>query len=86
MFTLFRRLLLGPPRPETRMSEEEVKGLVDAAARKARVDTPLSRINVRNINGRITWVASTPTMGSGWSVTIDDATGEVGRVRRWGFR
>jgi hypothetical protein len=68
------------------MTEEEVKVLVDKAAQKARVDTPLLRINVRNINGRITWVASTPTIGSGWSVTIDDATGEVGPMRRWGIR
>jgi hypothetical protein len=68
------------------MTEEEVKVLVDKAAQKARVDTPLLRINVRNINGRITWVASTPTIGSGWSVTIDDATGEVGPMRRWGLR
>lgn len=86
MFTLFRRLLFGPPRPQTRMTKEEVKVLVDTAARRAHVDTPLSRINVRSIDGRITWVASTATMGSGWSVKIDDATGEVGPMRRWGLR
>jgi hypothetical protein len=85
MLTLLRRLLFGS-RPETRMTEQEVKMLADRAAEVAHIDRTLGFITVRSINGRITWVASTPTIGSGWSVTIDDATGEVGAVRRWGIR
>jgi hypothetical protein len=85
MFALFRRLLFGS-RPETRMTKQEVKVLADRAAEAAHINRTLGFITVRNINGRITWVASTPTIGSGWSVTIDDATGEVGPVRRWGVR
>jgi hypothetical protein len=86
MFTLFRRLMFGRPRPETRMTEEEVKVLVDKAAQAAHIDRPLAILNVRFINGRLTWIASTATVGSGWSVKIDDTTGEVGPVRRWGIR
>jgi len=86
MFTLFRRFLFGPPPPQTRMTEEEVRVLADRAAQKARIDSTLARVSVRRVEGRIVWTASTATKGSGWSVTIDDATGEVGRVRRWGFR
>jgi hypothetical protein len=41
---------------------------------------------VKRIDGRLTWVVSTATKGSGWSVSIDDATGEVGPVQRWGVR
>ena len=37
-------------------------------------------------DGRLVWTVSTATVGSGWRVTIDDATGEVGPVTRWGLR
>jgi hypothetical protein len=86
MFTVFRRFLFGPPRPETRMTEAEVRVLADKAAKEAHIDDMLTQITVERINSRIMWTASTATKGSGWCVTIDDTTGEVGRVRRWGFR
>ncbi len=37
-------------------------------------------------DGRLVWSVSTATIGSGWRVTIDDATSEAGRVTRWGLR
>jgi hypothetical protein len=86
MFTLLRRLLVGPRRPETRMTDEEVRVLADEAAQKARIDSTLGLVSVRRVNGRIIWSASTTSRGSGWYVDIDDATGEVGPVRRWGIR
>jgi hypothetical protein len=86
MFTLLRRLVFGPPRPETRMTEEEVRMLADKAAQRARINRTLGRVSVRRVNGRLIWSVSTTTIGSGWYVDVDDATGEVGPVRRWGIR
>jgi hypothetical protein len=86
MFTLFRRLLFGPPPPTTRMTEEEVRVLADKAVQAARINQLFGRVSVRSIEGRLTWIVSTSAKGSGWSVWIDDATGDVGPVRRWGIR
>jgi hypothetical protein len=86
MLNLLRRLLLGPPTPKTRMTREEVMALAAKAASAAKIKESLGRLTVRQIDGRLTWFASTPTVGSGWSVRIDDETGEVGPVRRWGIR
>src|SRR5260370_7242322 len=77
MFTLLRRLLFGS-RPETRMTEHEVKMLADRAAEAAHINRTLGFITVRSITGRITWVARTPTIRSGWSVTLPDATAHAG--------
>jgi hypothetical protein len=70
----------------TRMTEEEVRVLADRVAREAGIDGTLSLVGVRLIEGRVVWTASTATRGSGWAVTVDDATGEVGPVRRSGLR
>src|SRR5215475_9017107 len=82
MFTLFRQFFFGPPRPQTRMTEEEVRMVADQAAQKARILGTLARVTVRRVEGRIVWTASTPTKGGGWSVTIDDATdrGRTGKT------
>jgi len=84
MFALFRRLLFGPP--ETRMSEEEVMTLAAKATKADRISRLFGRPMLRRVDGRGTWIVSTATKGSGWSVSIDDATGEVGPVKRWGIR
>jgi len=86
MFTLIRRHLSGSPRPKTGTTEEDVRLLVDKVAQAARINEILGRVRVRHIDGRLTWIASTATRGSGWRVTIDDATAEVGSVKRWGIR
>jgi hypothetical protein len=68
------------------MTAEEVRLLTDKAARAAHINETFTRVSLRHVDGRLTWIASTTTRGSGWSVTIDDATGEVGSVKRWGIR
>jgi len=77
--------LFGDPL-QTRMTEEEVRVLADRAAREAGIDATLSMVGVQCTEGRVMWTANTAIRGSGWSVTVDDATGEVGPVRRWGLR
>jgi hypothetical protein len=87
MFRLLRELWFGPPRPGTRMTEEQVRALADKAVREAHMKHNLGCMTtVSQINGRIVWSVRGATVGSGWFVDIDDATGEVGPVRRWGIR
>jgi hypothetical protein len=86
MFALLRRILPGPPTPATRMNRDEVMALAAKAAEAARINRTLCVATVRRIDGRLTWIVSTATKGSGWSMSIDDATGEVGPVKHWGVR
>jgi hypothetical protein len=83
----FRRLLFGaPPPPETRMTNEEVTALAAEAFAKARINDAHIWPTVEYIEGRLIWIIGTPAVGSGSTVHIDDATGEVGPVEHWGFR
>jgi len=86
MLALLRRVLFGPASSETRMTRDEAMALAAKAAEAAAIDRVLGWATVRRIDGRLIWVVSTATKGSGWSVSIDDATGEVGPVTRWGVR
>jgi hypothetical protein len=86
MLRLLHWLLFGPPSPKTRMTREDVMALAAKAAEATRIKGGLGLVTVRRIEGRVTWIASTPTKGSGWSMSIDDTTGEVGPVKRWGIR
>jgi hypothetical protein len=86
MLRLLHWLLFDPLSPKTRMTREDVMALAAKAAEAARIKGGLGLVTVRRIEGRVTWIASTPTKGSGWSVSIDDTTGEVGLVKRWGMR
>jgi hypothetical protein len=86
MFTWLRRVVLGPPGRATRMTQDEAMALAAKAAEAAGIDRVLGVAMVRRVDGRLTWIVSTATKGSGWSVSIDDATGEAGPVKRWGIR
>jgi len=86
MLNLLRRLLSGASPPKTRMTREQVTALAAKAAAAAKIKQSFGLLTVRQIDGRLTWFARTATVGSGWSVRIDDETGEVGPVRRWGIR
>jgi hypothetical protein len=81
----FRRLLFGPPPPETSMTKEEVAALAAEAFAKARIDDVLHWPTVHSVDGQLTWIVGTATIGSGSTVGIDDATGEVGRWNMGAF-
>ena len=86
MLRSFYRRLFGPSRPKPRLSHEQVRVLVAAAVQAAHIDATLGVLSMRRIEGRITWIAKTATKGSGIQVTVDDATGTLGPVERWGIR
>ena len=85
MFRSLRRLLLNA-RPKTRLRREQVMDIAAEAAQAAHVSATFAILSVREIKGRLTWIASTATKGSGWRVSVDDATGELGPMERWGVR
>lgn len=41
---------------------------------------------VRREGPRVFWIVGTPTVGSGWTVEIDDTTGVAGPLQSWGIR
>ena len=86
MFSWLRRLLSIKLRPETRMTRAQVMQMAGEVAQMAQIPVTFGVLSLRRIDGRLLWIATTVTKGSGWRVTVDDATGELGPVRRWGVR
>ena len=86
MLSSFYRRPFGASRPKARLSHEQVRALIAAAVQAAHIDATLGVLSMRCIEGRITWIAKTATKGSGLQLTVDDATGTLGPVERWGIR
>ena len=92
LHVLFRLGPPKPPQPPTRLSQAEVLALAAAAMQELQIGRGLAHSYglvpslPRLADGRVVWTVSTATIGSGWSVSVDDATGEVGPVKRWGLR
>jgi len=68
------------------LSQAQVRALVSEAMQAANIDARLGVLSMRRIDGRFMWIAKTATKGSGLQVTVDDATGALGPVERWGIR
>ena len=82
MFSLLRQLSV-KMRPDTRMTAAQA---MQRAGEAAHLDATFGDLSLRRIDGQLLWIATTVTKGSGWRVTVDDATGKLGPVRRWGVR
>lgn len=81
------RFVVGePPRPVTRLSREEVIDIARAAIRDRPRSQDLGLAEARREDGRLVWHVSTATVGSGYCVMIDDATGTVISEGGWGVR
>jgi hypothetical protein len=92
MFTFLKSILgvvdrSAADRPATRLREAEA---LEIARKALQRDVPLFVSSVkRRSDGpadAIEWVIGTATVGSGQTVRIDDASGEVLEVARWGVR
>jgi hypothetical protein len=81
-----RQRLLGPDPPQGRLDRERVLEIARAAAAgySGAAELWTTDLQIRG-NAKI-WVVSTPTIGSGLGVEIDDATEAVLSVGRWGLR
>jgi len=86
MLRFFYRLLAGPPLRRPRLRPEQVRVLVAQAVEAAHIDATLGVLTMQRIEGRFMWIAKAATKGSGLQVSVDDATGVVGPIERWGLR
>ncbi len=80
--------LLGWPQPPpvlpTRMTAEDVAALARAAAATAGVPFHPMAPHVYRTDGKLLWRVDSATVGRGWRVEVDDATGAAGPVTWWG--
>jgi hypothetical protein len=83
---IWRRLLgrlSKPARPACRLSEAEALEIARAATGAAK---PCLVQDVRQTDTGIEWLIGTATIGSGVTIRISDATGEVLEHRPWSVR
>lgn len=75
-------------RPETRLTPEAARAIADAAMTGdwSRYAGKMGMVSIERRDGRVVWLIGSATIGSGVTVTIDDATGAVLDRRRWGVR
>lgn len=81
-----RHFLGVPKEPSARMTREEAFASARQVASAAGLNAELNMANVRREGIRMFWVVGMPTVGSGWTVEIDDATGVAGELQSWGVR
>ncbi len=84
------RWLLGAPaslvRPVTRTTPDQVSAIAAASMAAAKLPFGAMLPQVREVDGRLLWTVDSSTVGAGWRVTVDDATGTAGPVTWWGVR
>ena len=86
MIERLRRMFRRPEEPVTRLAREDALQIAKQDAAAAGLAEELTMTTVRKEGDRLLWVVGTPTVGSGWTVEIDDATGMAGPATRWGTR
>lgn len=86
MLRLLHWLLFDPPSPKTRMTREDVMALATKAAEAARIKGGPRTCHCAADRRPGHVDCQHPHERSGWSASIDDTTGEVGPVKRWGIR
>ena len=66
------------------MTADDVSRLARAAAATAGVSFNAMAPHAYRIEGRLLWRVDSATVGNGWRVEVDDATGTAGPVTWWG--
>lgn len=75
-------------RPETRLTPEQARAIANAAMTGdwSWYAGKMGMVSTEQRDGRVLWQIGSATIGSGATVTIDDATGAVLDRRGWGVR
>jgi hypothetical protein len=73
-------------RPTTRLDEAEAVRIARQAAAGYPDRDLLSMVTLSEESGRITWQVGAAAVGSRLVVTIDDETGQVVEIKRYGIR
>lgn len=81
MIDFLRALILGPRNVATRLTVAEVISLVEPLLEREEL-TDLGVPQPRLIANRTIWFAASDAKDANWWIEIDDATGEVGPLRR----
>ena len=68
------------------MTEDAAAALANAAAKQAALPFGLMQPQVLQVDGRLVWRVDSATVGGGWRVEVDDATGAAGPLTWWGTR
>jgi hypothetical protein len=66
------------------MTSNQVADTAAASMTAARLPFGAMPPQLRRTEGRLLWTVDSSTIGSGWRVKIDDATGIAGPVTWWG--
>ncbi|MGI4811666.1 MAG: hypothetical protein ACRYF2_26640 [Janthinobacterium lividum] len=73
-------------RPVTRMTSNQVAAIAAASMTAANRRFGTMPPRLRKVEERLLWTVDSCTIGGGWRVEIDDATGTAGPVTWWGKR
>lgn len=82
--TILARLHRAPVTRTTCLSAREAAALAEAAA--SRAGFPRTYGHAVLVDGVLVWGVAQVSIGSGWVVHVDDATGETRPITRWGLR
>ena len=84
---LLRGLIgLSPRRPVTRLTEANVLDLARRALPADASGAGLIVTQLRREGPSVRWIVSTASVGSGTTISVDDATGQVTEIAAWGLR
>lgn len=75
-------------RPQTRLTPEQAQAIANAAMTGdwSCYAGKMGAVSMERRDGRVLWQVGSATIGSGATVTVDDATGAVLDRRGWGVR
>lgn len=83
---LFSRGATPDPGPRPRLSEREAAAIAERAAAASGRPGTTGAAHLVRVDGACRWDVCQVSIGSGWRIVVDDATGEAGPVGRWGIR
>jgi len=84
----FLRRLIGRQRfgPHSLLSAKQACEIAERAVTGTYYAGKMTFSKLENRDGKLIWLISSVTKGSGVIVTVDDATGELMHNERWGIR
>lgn len=87
MLNFLRRLFgQGQPIPKSVLSVQQACDIAEKMVSGTHCAGTMNLSKLENRDGKLIWLVSSVTVGSGAMVTIDDATGAVMQSERWGIR
>lgn len=87
MLSFLRRLFgRGQPILKSALSVQQACGIAEKVVSGTHCAGMMNLSKLENRDGKLIWLISSVTVGSGAIVTIDDATGAVMQSERWGVR